>query len=266
MLKINNQDDCYLYNNVFSYQYGFLSSQFVPALLWMETPLLSNSNPVSTLQLHFRAINSIYLADPGDKAEKNPKPKQAERNKGGNVRSQSRENKPGQGEQAGAVQTCTSTSSLSLHVGRPLRHRATSWASEKGAASFSLLSLHCVGHPKCRLSPRAPRSWSRSWMTICHWALAVMELPSSLLCQLSIQQVLFLHLCWIYNSAPFFPTLASTCIGLWGMLTTMTDRLPVYTESKLDSKITLNSPPQQTPTPPGTTASPWRTTKQDFLI
>lgn len=154
MLKINNQDDCCLYNNVFNYQYGFLSSQFVPALLWMETPLLSNGHHVSTLQFHFRAINSINLADPSDKAAKK---KQAERNKGGHVRPQNRENKPGQGEQAGVVQSCTSTSSLSLHVGRPLRHRATSWASDGGAASLSLLSLPSVGHPKSRLSPQSPQ-------------------------------------------------------------------------------------------------------------
>lgn len=70
MLKTNNQDDCCLYINVFNYQYGFFPSQFVPALLWMETPLLSNGNHVSTLQLHFRAINSINLADPTDKAAK----------------------------------------------------------------------------------------------------------------------------------------------------------------------------------------------------
>lgn len=115
---------------------------------------------------------------------------------------------------------------------------------------------------KAGSAPRAPRSWSRSWMTIWHWPLAVLELPSSLLCQ----QVLFSHHCWIFNSAHFFPTLASSCIGLWGMLTNMTDRLLVYTESKLDSKITLNSSPRQTPTTPGMTASPWRTTEQDFLI
>lgn len=60
--------------------------------------------------------------------------------------------------------------------------RATPWASEQGVASLSPLSLHCLGHPKSRLSPRAPRSWSRSWWTIWHWPLAVLELPSSLLC------------------------------------------------------------------------------------
>lgn len=69
---------------------------------------------------------------------------------------QNKENKPGQGEQAGVVQTCTSTSSLSLHVGRALKHRAASWASDKGVVSLSLLSLHCLGHPKSRLSPQSP--------------------------------------------------------------------------------------------------------------
>lgn len=113
---------------------------------------LSNGHHVSTLQFHFRAINSINLADHSDKAAKK---NQAERNKGGNVRPQNRENKPGEGEQAGVVQTCTS--SLSLHVGRPLRHRATSWASHGGAASLSLLSLPSVGHPKSRLSPQSPQ-------------------------------------------------------------------------------------------------------------
>lgn len=155
MLKINNQDDCCLYNNVFNYQYGFLSSQFVPALLWMETPLLSNGNHVSTLQPHFRAINSINLADPSDKAAKKKKTnkKQAERNKGGNVRPQNRENKAGQGAQAG-VQTCTSTSSLSLHVGRPW-DRTTSWASDEEVASLSLLpSLR--GTPKNQAQPPEP--------------------------------------------------------------------------------------------------------------
>lgn len=199
MLKINNQDDCCLYNNVFNYQYGFFSSQFVPALLWMETLLLSNGNHVSTLQLHFRAINSINLADPSDKAAK--KPKQAEGNKGGNVRPQSRENKPGQGGQAGVVQTCTS--SLSPHVGRP--ETLSNLLGFRGRSclppSLPLLSLPSVGPPKSRLSPQSPRSWSRSWVTIWHWPLAVLELPWSLLCQL----VLFSHLCWIFNSAHFFP-------------------------------------------------------------
>lgn len=204
---------------------------------------------------------SILLTPVTKQQEKN----QAERNKGGNLRPQNRENKPGQGEQAGVVQTCTSTSSLSPHVGRPLRHRATSWASEEGVASLSLLSLHCMGHPKSRLSPRAPRSWSRSWMTIWHWPLAVLELPLSLLC-LWVSSRFCFHIFSEYITTRFFPALASCCIGLWRMLTNMTDRLPVYTESKLDSKITLNSPPLQTPTTPGTTASPWRTTEQDFLI
>lgn len=40
MLKINNQDDCYLHNNVSNYQYGFLFSQLVPASLWVETLLV----------------------------------------------------------------------------------------------------------------------------------------------------------------------------------------------------------------------------------
>lgn len=56
MMKMNNQDDCCLYNNVFNYQYGLLSSQFVPALLWMETPLLSSGNSCQ----HFAASLLSY--------------------------------------------------------------------------------------------------------------------------------------------------------------------------------------------------------------
>lgn len=100
MLKINNQDDCYLYNNVSNYQYGFLSSQFVLALLWMETLLLSNCNHVTILQFQFIAINSMNLAVLSDKAAK----KQVERNKGGNGRPQKREKKnTEEGEKAGIV-------------------------------------------------------------------------------------------------------------------------------------------------------------------
>lgn len=71
MLKIKNQDDCYLYNNVSNYKYGLLSSQSVPALFWMETLLLSNCNYVTILQFRFFAISSTNLADLSDKAAKN---------------------------------------------------------------------------------------------------------------------------------------------------------------------------------------------------
>ena len=82
MLKINNQDDCYLYNNVSNYQYGFLSSQFVPASLWMEIVLLSNCNHVTILQFQFIAINSTNLDDLSDKAEKKTGRKKQRRKRG----------------------------------------------------------------------------------------------------------------------------------------------------------------------------------------
>lgn len=69
MLKINNQDDCYLYNNVSNYKQSFLSSQFVLALFWKEALLLSNCSYATVLQFQFIAISSMNLADLSDKAE-----------------------------------------------------------------------------------------------------------------------------------------------------------------------------------------------------
>lgn len=138
MLKINNQDDCCLYNNVFNYQYGFPSPQFVPALLWMETPLLSNGNHVSTLQLHFRAINSINLADPGDKAaKKETKKKQAERNKGGNVRPQT--GKTNQGKENRQVVSKPAQAPVHYHSmwADPWDTEQPPWASKELPPSLS---------------------------------------------------------------------------------------------------------------------------------
>lgn len=225
----------------------------------METPLLSNGNHVSTLQLHFRAINSINLADPSDKAGKK---KQAERNKGENLRPQNRENKPGQGEQPGAVQTCTSTSSLSLH-GQALETEQPPGLQRKELPLSLSSSFTAWDTQKAGSAPEPPGAGQGAGGQFGTDHLLCWSFPQV---PLSIWQLLFLYLCWICHSAHFFSNLASSCIGLWGMLTSMSDRLPVYTESKLDSKMTLNSPPRQTPTTLGTTASPWRTTEQDFLI
>lgn len=84
MLNINNQDDCYLSNHASNYQYGFLSSQFVPALLWMETRLLSDCTRVPIVHFQFLAINSMNLADLSDKAakKKKTKPRQKETKEG----------------------------------------------------------------------------------------------------------------------------------------------------------------------------------------
>lgn len=70
MLKINNQDDCYLYNNVSNYKQSFLSSQFDLALFWKEALLLSNCSYATVLQFQFIAISSMNLADLSDKAAK----------------------------------------------------------------------------------------------------------------------------------------------------------------------------------------------------
>lgn len=191
---------------------------------------LSNGHHVSTLQFHFRAINSINLADHSDKAAKK-KNRQKETKEG---MWDHRIGKTNQGKENRQV----------LSKPAPVHYHfmwAGPWDTEQPPGLHMEELPPSLSFPfplwdtqKADSVPRAPRSWSRSWMTVWHWPLAVLELPSSLLCQPSTQQVLFLHLCWIHNSAHFFPTLASSCTGLWGMLTNMTDRLPVYTESKLD--------------------------------
>lgn len=159
MLKIKNQDDCYLYNNVSNYKYGLLSSQSVPALFWIGTLLLSNCHYVTILQFCFFVINSMNLADLSDKAAKTRQKETKEAEVAHWIEKTNRRKKKRQ-------VLCESAQQAPVHYyltqNHQLGHRTTSWSSD-GRAAFLLFLFPPLDLPvpqwgtwKSRLSLQLP--------------------------------------------------------------------------------------------------------------